>query len=296
MSLILNIPTLNDGIQDFEELFLLHQRAISVDRDTITLDFSDCKFLRHNAVAFLGGLVRFNQNCGKTVIINWDSIQEKVCANLRQNGFYTAHTGDGNGWAGNSIPYREERLQDQNKFLEYLRDLWLAKGCANMDLDEDAQREILGKVVEIYVNACEHSDSQIGTFVCGQHYPRRGKLSLSLIDFGVGIPHRVRNHLNKPSMEASDAIEWAMAQGNSTCSKYVPRGTGLDALRNFVKEHEGKLEILSDRGYIVYSGEESPSSGVHSTPFAGTIVNITLKCLNWQYHQFTTVDSGEPLF
>jgi hypothetical protein len=145
MSLILKVPTLNDDIQDFDRLFSLHQQAINSDKEHLILDFSDCQFLRHNAVAFLGGLVRFNQFQGKNVIISWHSIRERVCTNLKQNGFYTAHTEDSNGWSGNSIPYREERVLDKNGFLAYLRKLWLGRGWINVD--EDIQREILSKVV-----------------------------------------------------------------------------------------------------------------------------------------------------
>jgi hypothetical protein len=292
MSLILKVPTLNDDIQDFDRLFSLHQQAINSDKEHLILDFSDCQFLRHNAVAFLGGLVRFNQFQGKNVIISWHSIRERVCTNLKQNGFYTAHTEDSNGWSGNSIPYREERVLDKNGFLAYLRKLWLGRGWINVD--EDIQREILSKVVEIYVNVFEHADSKVGVFVCGQHYPKRRELSLSLVDFGVGIPHKVRTHLNQQSMAAELAIEWAIAPGNSTRTNLVPKGIGLDALMDFVTDTRGKLEIFSDNGYILFNGN-GLAYGKCSTPFMGTLVNISLKCSDSQYHTHR-LESSTTLF
>lgn len=69
MSQVIKIPTLNDRIQDFERLFSPHQQAIGCDEDLI-LDFSGCNFLRHNAVAFIGGLVRTLQHKGRSVKIN----------------------------------------------------------------------------------------------------------------------------------------------------------------------------------------------------------------------------------
>lgn len=292
MSLILKVPTINDEIHDFERLFSLHQQAINSDKEHLILDFSDCQFLRHNAVAFIGGLVRFNQLQGKNVIINWHSIRERVCTNLKQNGFYTAHTEDSNGWSGNSIPYREERVIDKNGFLAYLRELWLGRGW--IDVDENIRREILAKVVEIYVNVFEHADSKVGVFICGQHYPRRKELSLSLVDFGVGIPYKVRTHLQQQSMAAEQAIEWAIAPGNSTRPNLVPKGMGLDTLRDFVTGTGGKLEIFSDNGYTIFN-RNGLGCGRCSTPFMGTLVNISLKCSDLQYHTHR-LESSTTLF
>ena len=77
--------------------------------------------------------------------------------------------------------------------------------------------------------------------------------SLSLVDFGVGIPHKVRTHLQQQSMAAEQAIEWAIAPGNSTRPNLVPKGMGLDTLRDFVTGTGGKLEIFSDNGYTIFN-------------------------------------------
>ena len=117
MSLILKVPTLNDDIQDFERLFSLHQQAIDSDREHLILDFSDCQFLRHSAVAFIGGLVRLNQLKGKTVIIDWSSCSTPIAINLKKNGFYSVFSNDSQEFNGNSIPYREYPIQHSNSFV-----------------------------------------------------------------------------------------------------------------------------------------------------------------------------------
>jgi hypothetical protein len=73
MSRVIKVPTLNDRLEDFECLFSLYQQAIECGEDLI-LDFSRCNFLRHNAVAFIGGLVRTIQCEGRSVRIEWNSI------------------------------------------------------------------------------------------------------------------------------------------------------------------------------------------------------------------------------
>ncbi len=52
--IVLNVPTINDELSDFDKLFALWNQANSDFLD-VTFDFSRCGFLRQNAVASLGG-------------------------------------------------------------------------------------------------------------------------------------------------------------------------------------------------------------------------------------------------
>jgi hypothetical protein len=40
---------------------------------------------------------------------------------------------------------------------------------------------IVGKVWEIYENAFEYADSPLGVFTCGQHFPTRRELTLTVL-------------------------------------------------------------------------------------------------------------------
>jgi hypothetical protein len=67
---------------------------------------------------------------------------------------------------------------------------------------------------EIYVNALEHSETQLGIFSCGQFFPTAQRLDFTVADLGIGIRERIRRDLQK-LMDPQDAIGWAMA-GNTT--------------------------------------------------------------------------------
>jgi hypothetical protein len=54
----LRVPTLNDKKADFNRMFGLWQEIRGIDTPKVIFDFSGCRFLRANAVAFLGGLAR----------------------------------------------------------------------------------------------------------------------------------------------------------------------------------------------------------------------------------------------
>jgi hypothetical protein len=131
MLLTLNIPTLINTT-DLESLFCLYQEALNSEVTNMVLDFSDCLFLRHDTVAFLGGLVRCNQRKGKTVRIHWGSVRENVCINLKQNGFYQTHTDDWEDCACNSILYREEQGLNTDGFVKYFQEEVLEKIYVNI--------------------------------------------------------------------------------------------------------------------------------------------------------------------
>lgn len=295
MTVVLNVPTINDDLSDFDKLFDLWNQA-NDDFLDVAFDFSRCRFLRHNAVAFLGGLTRLIQVRGGIVRFALDTIQRKVKANLEQNGFFSTLGFGGAPWTGNSIPYREDLRQDKVILDDYLKTNWLGRGWVHVSkMLKDA---VVGRVWEIYANAFEHGKSQVGIFSCGQHYPRHHELKLTVVDFGVGIPSNVRlffkHDPRAQSLSAASCLKWAFQRGTTTKPNGTSRGMGLDLLKEFVKLNKGKLEIFSHEGYALI--DESHEIFMNrQTFFEGTLVNITLRCDESYYH-FASETTDEPLF
>ena len=293
--LILNVPTINDDLSDFDNLFSLWDQA-NGDFLEVVFDFSRCGFLRQNAVAFLGGLARLIQSRYDSVTFNWSTLQSGIRANLEQNGFLSTFSHAGGPWTGNSIPYREDPSQDASNIMAYLKEKWLGRGWVHVsDLLRDA---IVGRVWEIYANAFEHGQSSIGIFSCGQHYPHHHDLKLTVVDFGVGIPSNVRYFFKDDprfqSLNAASCLKWAFQRGTTTKPNGTSRGMGLDLLKEFVKLNKGKLEIFSHEGYALID-EENEIFMNRQTFFEGTLVNITLKC-DASYYHFASEVTDEPLF
>jgi hypothetical protein len=282
MSLILQVPTLNDDIEDFERLFSLHQQAIDSAECHLILDFSNCQFLRHSAVAFIGGLVRLNQLRQRSVTIDWDSCLTSIAANLRKNGFYNTFSNTAQEFNGNAIPYREYPIQDSNNFVLYLSEFWLGRGW--IDISENFKIEIINKIGEIYENAFEHAESQVGVFACGQRYPNLCELNLTIVDFGVGIPQRVRNHRGDSSISATEAMKWAIMRGNTTRLDSVSGGEGLDTIQRFVTQNKGTIQIISHNGYILLDQHGVNCKECFSS-FEGTLINIKLNCDESRYYK-----------
>ena len=282
----INIPTLNDSRADFDFLFDIWQQTNDYHLE-VQFDFSHCDFLRPNAVVFLGGLARLIQSRFGSVVFNWNSLtNDWVRTNLMQNGFAGQFGYPSSGWSGNSIPYREDRIMDANGIMDYLTDYWIGRGWVNVS--QRLRDAIVGRMWEIYNNAFEHADSPVGVFSCGQHFPHRNELILSVIDFGHGIAANIRNYVSQDprssQLKASQCLRWAFQPGTTTWPNGMARGMGLDLLKKFIQINHGKLEVYSNEGYVLIdaNGENYQD---HQSFFEGTIFHITLIC-DESYYQF----------
>ncbi|AUT01651.1 ATP-binding protein [Nostoc sp. CENA543] len=291
MSLTLQIPTVNDELEDFDCLFQLWQQ-VNEDSSEVIFDFSKCWFLRPNAVAFLGGLIRLIQSQGRKVTFLEHTIHQKVKRNLQQNGFMYAFCQDIEPWQGNSIPYREDPKQNKDELVQYLAEQWLGRGWVHVS--PNLQQLIVATVLEIYANAFEHGRTDIGVFSCGQHYPDLKQLKLTVVDFGVGIPQNVRDFQKNPNLPADQALKWAFQKGTTTRGGQVTGGIGLDYLKQFVHINKGKLQILSHDGCATIDEKQEIYENRQSF-FGGTLVNITLLC-DESYYALELEPDDEPLF
>jgi hypothetical protein len=285
-AIVIRVPTINDSRQDFEQLFSLWSQTNGYFEEVV-FDFSGCFFLRPNAVAFLGGLARLIKSRMGEVVFDWSTLQNKaVMMNLRQNGFAETFGDPTPGWSGNSIPYREDGVLDQDVIMDYLTLHWLGRSW--VQVSPRLRDAIAGRMWEIYNNAFEHAGSQIGVFSCGQYFRNKKELILSVVDFGQGIAANVRNYLisdpRAANLSSAACLHWAFQQGTTTRPNGAPRGVGLDLLKDFIRVNHGKLEVYSNEGYGIIddTGERFENQSIS---FEGTVFHITLRC-DARYYQF----------
>lgn len=278
---LIQIPRINDGSRDFATLFNIWSHYNDYEQH-VRFDFSHCGFLRPNAVAFLGGLARLIESRMGSVVFDWGSMHNQaVLNNICQNGFAGVFGHKSSGWDGNSIPYREDLNLDMNKIMDYLTYNWIGKGW--LHVSDRLRDAIVGKMWEIYNNAFEHSGTKIGVFSCGQHFLFNETLVLSVVDFGQGIPAKVRGFLRQyaedelvAKLTGASCLKWAFQAGTTT-KIGEPGGSGLDLLKEFVRLNQGKLEVYSNEGYAIIdkNGEHYENKDIS---FEGTVVHITLRC------------------
>lgn len=271
------IPSLGDEVADFRKLFSIAEE-VKTSCDNIIFNFSDCDSLRPNAIALLGGIARLAESQGKKVIFDWESFKSKSPREiLCQNGFAKTFGYSSLKPLQDAIPYREDKVMNMNHIMDYLVDFWLGRGWVHVSFK--VRDAIVGKMWEIYNNAFEHSGGNAGVFTCGEHLPN--DLILTVVDFGKGIPAKIRDFLsNDPraeKIESLSCIKWAFQAGNSTCMEGVARGLGLDLLKEFVQVNHGKLEVYSNDVYVLIN-DKGITYANQDVSFDGTVVHITLRC------------------
>ncbi len=286
------VPTINDNLKDFDKLFLLWNRISQVECNVV-FKFNKCRFLRQNAVAFLGALFHFFDSQGKKISIDTNSFQSGVYQNLQQNGFMYSLGHGSEPWEGNSIPYRKDQIKDSNAIVEYLNQSWLGRDWIN--IDSHLQQRIISNTLEIYENAFEHGGDNVCVFSCGQYYPQLKQLKFSIVDLGVGIPYNVRNYLQENDLSARDALRWSFQSGHTTKRGHCPSGVGLDTLKQFVQMNDGKLEIFSHDGYAII-GKNKERYNNRELKFDGTLVNITFRCDGCSSYSRNNFKSGKSYF
>ncbi|MCB2264313.1 MAG: hypothetical protein LGR52_15440 [Candidatus Thiosymbion ectosymbiont of Robbea hypermnestra] len=74
---------------------------------------------------------------------------------------------------------------------------------------------------------------------------------LSVVDFGQGIPAKIRGFFQRyigkdlvARLTGASCLRWAFQAGNTT-KVGEPGGSGLDLLKEFIRLNQGKLEIYS---------------------------------------------------
>lgn len=254
-----SVPTINDRSTDFDRLIDLWNNAISTRTDVI-FDFSECGFLRQNAVACLGGLARMIQRRGKNISFATTTMSDAVRMNLAQNGFLSMCNVGTSPWQGNSIPYREDQTQCTEAVVDYLRMQWLGRGWVSVS--PGLRDAIVGVVWEIYANAFEHSRSPVGVISCGQFYPTLQLLKLAVLDCGVGIPNTVRAYKSSWQIPADRAVKWAFQRGAST--RPGPGGMGLDVLKSSSVRRMAASKSTATRGVRRSHAQEKPTKGAET--------------------------------
>ena len=176
------------------------------------------------------------------------------------------------GTPATCIPYERFETSEIERFYDYLDHYLEGKGLPPMD--STFSLKLLQCLGEIFVNAETHSESALGVFVCGQHYPAQQRLDLTIADAGITIPERVARRFGR-SISPVHALEWAMKMGNTT-KPDTPGGIGLKLFfRDFAREQCGSVWIASGQAFwSMREGDEIFTS--LDDPFPGTVVTLQI--------------------
>lgn len=134
-------------------------------------------------------------------------------------------------------------------------------------------KKIYESIFEIFANAQIHSESDF-IYVCGQFYPQKHKLIITIADSGIGFKNKI-NRKFQSNLTAVQAIRWAIQDGHSTKTD-IPGGIGLAILKDFITLNKGMLQIVSNEGFY-QKDEQSEFFSYFPDPFPGTVVTVEFR-------------------
>ena len=183
-------------------------------------------------------------------------------------------------------------LADQRQFGEYLRLHLRGKGIPRMSAR--LEKHFKQSIFEVFQNSVVHSGSRLEAFVCGQFYPTRRRLRLTIADAGIGIRTNVREYLNR-QISSVEAIRWAMQAGNTTRTGKLPGGVGLKFLKDFIKENNGKIQIVSRRGFYEFNAHVEKYEKLQGD-FRGTVVTFEINTADTASYRLSSEVSPRNVF
>lgn len=135
-------------------------------------------------------------------------------------------------------------------------------------------------LVEVFNNIFNHSNSSIRGYVLTQYFPKTKKMSISVCDFGEGIPTSINkyNEIKGQVLFRPDSFAILKVLEKGISARSIPRnaGLGLYTVLDFVNNTNGTLTILSNNGYYKMKSSYNPVTRDLNTKFGGTLINIDI--------------------
>jgi anti-sigma regulatory factor (Ser/Thr protein kinase) len=261
---------LNENVREVVGL-LTNLAPLWNDVPAVLLDLTSCGFLNAEGAAILAAFVVHRRTWGGSTGLDWDTASYDLKRQLGRWRLTELFGRENFPWTDNAIPLLHQERLDGPSVIEHISTV--IRAGENMPATTpDLQREINKALCELFVNIFEHAGSACGGLAIGQYYPIKKQVQFCVCDVGVGLVSKVQSAgfgLNC----CSDAIRWALQEGNST--KQGPNGLGLYLLQEFVKLNGGSLRILANTGHYHQKKAHTLAESL-SVSFPGTLIQLGL--------------------
>jgi len=259
--------------------------------EDIEIDMRYATWIDANMCAPLGAILyKTGRELNPVKLIN---IQPGVKGILSKNGFLCNY-----GLPrmpdryGSTIEYKRFEPKDDRYFADYIEKQMIGKGIPEMSLG--LLKKFRESIYEIFSNAVIHSQTKQGIFSCGQYFHKKHRLDFSVVDLGIGMRRTI---LERRGLDLSpeEAISWALDGNNTTKAGPIPGGLGLKLLREFIVKNEGRIQIVSDKGYWELCGQ-SVTTRTFTKPFPGTVVTIEINTADSKSYRLVSEVRPEDIF
>lgn len=216
-------------LKGYSRLIRLINEAEQNSARDIQLDFKNVSFFEAKLCAVLGIAIEIMERKGRT--LRFSNLNNQIETILRKNeflipfGFDRIH--DRYDTAIRYQKFSSKLKHDEQNFEEYVETQLLGKSEFPSH-SKALGKQITVRIFELYENAKTHGACDY-IHACGQYFPNKPDkpLNITIVDTGKTIKELVGEYLTK-DIPGEDAIEWAMEKGNTTKTKNISGGLGLD--------------------------------------------------------------------
>ncbi|MCL2101685.1 MAG: hypothetical protein FWH22_08235 [Fibromonadales bacterium] len=262
------LPSIENNHKGYEELIALNKHLEAKLFDDIEINIS--YWFSANLCAFLGCILDKAARCNGVKV----SVQNgKICNILQRNGFL-AHFGyeKKTDYYNTTIPYLKLKPKEDRFFNEYVTKELLQKAEFPVVSDK-LRRKITESICEIFINAQIHSETDY-IYVCGQFFPEKKIINFTIVDRGLGFKKKINDRFSA-NLNGVQAIKWALENGHST-KQDAPGGIGLAILKEFIKLNRGKVQIISDNGFLQIDSQNE-TTHILNESFAGAAISMEFR-------------------
>jgi anti-sigma regulatory factor (Ser/Thr protein kinase) len=254
----ISVPNVFDTSSMYEVLNKIVDKSGKAIVNDITFDLEDLFWVRPTGITVMGSLLSWLQN--QQIKFSFEGYNKKNSAAIEyfdENDIFARFLGR----------HRDNRAKTKRNSLIPLRVIdsdtsydWLMTEFSpwlksKLKMTNPEISSIVMSFLEIFNNILDHSGETVGCF-SAQHYPKKDTVSISISDFGVGIPNRIRSV--QPALDDESAIEFAAQEGNTSKTHPRNRGAGINTMiHNIIVHNHGKLTIYSGNGILKCSQIDS---------------------------------------
>jgi len=256
---------LTNNFQGYVFFSELHDRTKNCYEEQIVLNFVNTKVFESNLFAILGSIIA-NLERRKNKI-RFVEMQKPI-----QNLFNTKKLINGAArkflWKS-LVKCQQFATDDEDALSEYLESR-IFPDRPEIILNQQIKMAVQLCIAEIFRNAFAHSNCK-EVFIAHYFSVYNKKLFVSIVSqgrpFSLLAGTILKNRLNGVA-----GIEWAVEKG-TTSQKDTHKGIGLYTIRQFVKQNQGKIQIMSGNG-VWKQVKHRTFTKLYEKEFPGSIVTL----------------------
>lgn len=200
--------------------------------------------------------------------VNFDEEFEQYAEIMNYKNPFEIDTIDG-AYHSKAIKLREHGLN----LSQIQKIIQIIKNVSNFNDSSLSSIETI--LTEIFDNFYDHAEANYPPICCVQEWRTSDFLEISIADTGIGIPHSLY-HILFTQFPNENPCKVACLPEISSKKEQNHGGFGLYYTKEFIKENNGKMHLISGKFCYIIDGEKEEELENHSYQWNGTIIRLII--------------------